>query len=172
MMQRYWIGGAALLTLICRELRRRKSRQQDKRQVASRDLHSGPGADEGPGRHLGGGRQGRQADRQGRVGGPGDRGAAAPSRRRCFPARRMEMVSLYHRDGADLVMTHYCMLGNQPLMKADPNSPSNQICFSFGGWVEPGSGQATSTCTRRRCAPSSTRTISIFQALAGKGANS
>ena len=44
-----------------------------------------------------------------------------------FPGQPMEMVSVYHLDGADLVMTHYCMLGNQPRMKADPKSPSNQI---------------------------------------------
>jgi len=50
-----------------------------------------------------------------------------------FPGQPMEMVSIYHRDGADLVMTHYCMLGNQPRMKADPNSPANQIAFKFAG---------------------------------------
>ena len=37
-----------------------------------------------------------------------------------FPGQPQEMVSVYHMDGADLVMTHYCMLGNQPRMKADP----------------------------------------------------
>jgi hypothetical protein len=36
-------------------------------------------------------------------------------------------------DGADLVMTHYCMLGNQPRMKADSKSPKNQIRFQFAG---------------------------------------
>ena len=30
-------------------------------------------------------------------------------------------------------MTHYCVLGNQPRMKADPKSPANQICFQFAG---------------------------------------
>jgi hypothetical protein len=50
-----------------------------------------------------------------------------------FPGSPMEMVSLYHRDGADLVMTHYCMLGNQPRMKADPKSPANQLHFEFAG---------------------------------------
>ena len=50
-----------------------------------------------------------------------------------FPGSPHEMVSLYHRDGADLVMTHYCALGNQPRMKADPKSPPNQICFKFAG---------------------------------------
>jgi hypothetical protein len=50
-----------------------------------------------------------------------------------FPGQPHEMVSVYHRDGADLVMTHYCMLGNQPRMKADPKSPPNQIRFQFAG---------------------------------------
>src|SRR5438046_4656323 len=42
-----------------------------------------------------------------------------------FPGQPQEMVSIYHKDGADLVMTHYCMLGNQPRMKADPKSPAH-----------------------------------------------
>jgi hypothetical protein len=50
-----------------------------------------------------------------------------------FPGSPMEMISVYHRDGADLVMTHYCALGNQPRMKADPKSPANQLCFKFAG---------------------------------------
>jgi hypothetical protein len=50
-----------------------------------------------------------------------------------FPGQPHEMVSIYHRDGNDLVMTHYCALGNQPRMKADPNSPPNQIHFRFDG---------------------------------------
>src|SRR5438445_12385267 len=50
-----------------------------------------------------------------------------------FPGQPMEMVSVYHADGSDLVMTHYCVLGNQPRMKADPKSPANQICFQFAG---------------------------------------
>ncbi len=50
-----------------------------------------------------------------------------------FPGQDMEMVSIYHMDGPDLVMTHYCALGNQPKMKADPKSPTNQIVFKFAG---------------------------------------
>ena len=50
-----------------------------------------------------------------------------------FPGQPMEMLSIYHLDGADLVMTHYCALGNQPRMKADPKSPANQIKFLFAG---------------------------------------
>jgi hypothetical protein len=50
-----------------------------------------------------------------------------------FPGQPHEMVSVYHIDGNDLVMTHYCALGNQPRMKADPNAPPNQLCFKFAG---------------------------------------
>jgi hypothetical protein len=50
-----------------------------------------------------------------------------------FPGQPQEMVSIYHRDGSDLVMTHFCVLGNQPRLKADPKSPSNQIRFLFAG---------------------------------------
>jgi hypothetical protein len=50
-----------------------------------------------------------------------------------FPGQEHEMVSIYTVDGDDLVMTHYCMLGNQPRMKADPMSPKNSIRFEFAG---------------------------------------
>jgi hypothetical protein len=50
-----------------------------------------------------------------------------------FPGQPHEMVSVYTADGPDLVMTHYCVLGNQPRLKADPNSPPNQIVFRFAG---------------------------------------
>jgi len=51
-----------------------------------------------------------------------------------FPGQPHEMVSVYTADGADLVMTHYCMLGNQPRMKATPKSVAgNKITFEFAG---------------------------------------
>ncbi len=50
-----------------------------------------------------------------------------------FPGQPHEMVSVYTADGPDLVMTHYCVLGNQPYLKADPNSSANQIVFQFAG---------------------------------------
>jgi hypothetical protein len=50
-----------------------------------------------------------------------------------FPGQPHEMVSIYTVDGPDLILTHYCVLGNQPRMKADPNSPPNQIVFRFAG---------------------------------------
>jgi len=50
-----------------------------------------------------------------------------------FPGEPHEMISIYTVDGKDLVMTHYCMLGNQPRMKADPKSPAGRIVFEFAG---------------------------------------
>src|SRR5262249_53427970 len=50
-----------------------------------------------------------------------------------FPGQAHEMVSVYHLDGKDVVMTHYCVLGNQPRMKADPKSPEGKIHWQFTG---------------------------------------
>jgi hypothetical protein len=50
-----------------------------------------------------------------------------------FPGQPHEMVSIYTADGSDLVMTHYCMLGNQPRMKADAKTVGNQLKFEFAG---------------------------------------
>lgn len=50
-----------------------------------------------------------------------------------FPSQPHEMVSIYTTDGPDLLMTHYCVLGNQPRMKADSKSPANQLHFQFAG---------------------------------------
>ena len=49
------------------------------------------------------------------------------------PGKGEEMVSVYHMDGKDLIMTHYCMLGNQPKMKLDPKGKDNQLKFDFAG---------------------------------------
>lgn len=50
-----------------------------------------------------------------------------------FPDQPMEMVSIYTADGSDLVMTHYCILGNQPRMKASTKSLTNKLNFEFAG---------------------------------------
>lgn len=39
-----------------------------------------------------------------------------------MPGTPMEMVSIYHMDGANLIMTHYCAAGNQPTMIYKPGS--------------------------------------------------
>src|SRR5262249_2930203 len=50
-----------------------------------------------------------------------------------FPGQPHEMISVYNMDGNDLIMTHYCVLGNQPRMKASPKSTANQIVWEFAG---------------------------------------
>jgi hypothetical protein len=50
-----------------------------------------------------------------------------------FPGTEHEMVTIYYLDGNDLVLTHYCMLGNQPHMKAEPTSTPNRLVFKFAG---------------------------------------
>jgi hypothetical protein len=47
------------------------------------------------------------------------------------PGTPHEMVTVIHPDGDDLVLTHYCMLGNQPTMKASGNPAGNKVDFKF-----------------------------------------
>jgi hypothetical protein len=51
-----------------------------------------------------------------------------------FPGTGHEMVSVYHLDGNDLRMTHYCAMGNQPRVKLDrAHSTPDQLIFVFDG---------------------------------------
>ena len=49
-----------------------------------------------------------------------------------FPGSPHEMVTVYHADGPDLVLTHYCMEGNQPRMRAK-NPTASRLDFAFDG---------------------------------------
>lgn len=57
-----------------------------------------------------------------------------------FPGQPMEMISIYTQDKGDVVMTHYCAIGNQPRMKAQPGKKPNQIrwVFTGGSNLDPG----------------------------------
>lgn len=48
-----------------------------------------------------------------------------------FPGSEHEMVTVIHRDGDQLVLTHYCMLGNQPRMKAPAKGDGKTVAFKF-----------------------------------------
>jgi hypothetical protein len=48
-----------------------------------------------------------------------------------MPGTDHEMVTMIHPDGADLLLTHYCMLGNQPQMRASAKPDSNKVEFKF-----------------------------------------
>jgi hypothetical protein len=42
-----------------------------------------------------------------------------------------EMVTVITKDGDALALTHYCMLGNQPHMKADAKGAADKVAFQF-----------------------------------------
>jgi hypothetical protein len=47
-----------------------------------------------------------------------------------MPSPQPDMVTMYHRDGAALVATHYCSIGNQPRMRAS-EADAKTIRFRF-----------------------------------------
>ena len=47
------------------------------------------------------------------------------------PGTEMEMVSVYSRDGDELVMTHYCVAGNQPRLRARKGAEDGVIHWDF-----------------------------------------
>jgi hypothetical protein len=49
------------------------------------------------------------------------------------PGSPKEMLSVYHQDGEQLVMTHYCCMGNQPKMRAKAGKDKQEIVFEFTG---------------------------------------
>lgn len=53
-----------------------------------------------------------------------------------FPGSPHEMITVYTADGQDVVLTHYCVFGNQPHMRA--KSPAgSRFAFAFDGGVQP-----------------------------------
>lgn len=51
-----------------------------------------------------------------------------------FPGSNHEMISMYHLDGDNLLMTHYCAVGNQPRLKLDKKaSTADELVFVFDG---------------------------------------
>ena len=48
-----------------------------------------------------------------------------------FPGTDHEMVTMYTMDGDDLVLTHYCAMGNQPHMKAKPAGADGRLDFEY-----------------------------------------
>jgi hypothetical protein len=50
------------------------------------------------------------------------------------PDSQYEMINMYHLDGEDLVLTHYCAAGNQPTMRLDSEKSTPQkLVFAFTG---------------------------------------
>lgn len=57
-----------------------------------------------------------------------------------FAGTPHEMVTVYHLDGDELLLTHYCAAGNQPTMRAAPSSDPRTLSFDFvrGTNMKPG----------------------------------
>ena len=50
------------------------------------------------------------------------------------PGTDHEMINMYHLDGEDLLLTHYCAGGNQPRMRLDRDgSTARRLVFDFDG---------------------------------------
>ncbi len=50
------------------------------------------------------------------------------------PGTEHEMINMYHLDGDELVLTHYCAAGNQPTMRLDrAASTGERLIFDFTG---------------------------------------
>jgi hypothetical protein len=56
-----------------------------------------------------------------------------------FPGSGHEMVTVYTAEGPELFLTHYCVLGNQPRLKADQGTDANKLVFKCvgGGNLKP-----------------------------------
>jgi hypothetical protein len=46
-------------------------------------------------------------------------------------AKEGAMLTVYHRDGDGLMMTHYCSMGNQPRMRASDLSDPKSLKFAY-----------------------------------------
>ena len=55
-----------------------------------------------------------------------------------FPGTPHEMVTVYHADGQDLVLTHFCTEGNQPRMRArDTGAERFDFAYDGGTNIDP-----------------------------------
>jgi hypothetical protein len=77
-----------------------------------------------------------------------------------FPGTPHEMVTVYHADGSDLVLTHYCMEGNQPRMRAK-NAKGSRFDFVFDGGtrIDPKKDRHMNSATVEIVGPDELRTV-------------
>ena len=50
---------------------------------------------------------------------------------RVFPGESYEMITMYYLDGGNLMLTHYCAMGNQPTMIEMPTDSQRVVIFEF-----------------------------------------
>jgi len=49
------------------------------------------------------------------------------------PDSEYEMINMYHLDGEDLVLTHYCVVGNAPSYRARAGESANELVYECQG---------------------------------------
>jgi len=50
-----------------------------------------------------------------------------------FPGQDEEMITMYHQDGKDLVLTHYCVVGNQTSYRASFDADGKTLVYTCTG---------------------------------------
>ena len=50
-----------------------------------------------------------------------------------FKGQPHEMVTMYYLEGEDIVLTHYCVLHNQPTMRLQRDGSAGVLAFEFDG---------------------------------------
>lgn len=58
-------------------------------------------------------------------------GAGSAVVEKIFKGTPQEMVTVYHKNGDKVMLSHYCALGNQPRMGAAPTGDGKKIAFEF-----------------------------------------
>jgi hypothetical protein len=77
-----------------------------------------------------------------------------------FPGGPHEMVTVYHADGPDLVLTHFCVEGNQPRMRAKNASGSRfQFAFDGGTNIDPRRDRHMNSATVELVGPDEIRSV-------------
>ncbi len=71
-----------------------------------------------------------------------------------FPGTPHEMVTVYHAEGEDVVLTHYCLEGNQPRMRAQGGAGERvEFAFAGGANIDPATSRHMHSATFRFLGP-------------------
>jgi hypothetical protein len=77
-----------------------------------------------------------------------------------FPGSPHEMVTVYTADGRDLILTHYCMEGNQPRMRAkNPTGSRLEFAFDGGTGINPKKDRHMNSATIEFAGPDELSTV-------------
>lgn len=76
------------------------------------------------------------------------------------PGTPHEMVTVYHADGPDIVLTHYCIEGNQPRMRAkNPTGSRFDFAFDGGTGIDPKKDRHMNSASLEFVGPNELRSV-------------